>query len=762
MTRHPSPDKPTSRRPIGGQTTRIDSLGKVTGRTQYVEDMAPDGLLHAHVVRCPHHHARLDALHVEAAAQMPGVVGVITAADIPGVNGFPDYSVDEPLLIPVGGIAKMRGAPVAFVAAETREAARAAAGRVGADYTPLPHTFDALDALGPNAEPIYPGGNLLSDFAIRHGDMEAAFDAADIVIERRYVTSFQEHAALERETALATFDEEGRLTVLGGTHEAHWQRDAIAAAVGLPAEQVRFITPPTGGSFGGKQDPWPHVAVGVMACLLKRPVRLAMSRSESFDASPKRHPYTLDYRIGATREGRLTGIHVRIVANTGAYDSDGKHIPDYAVTASGGPYRWEAVDAMARSVYTNGPKCGQFRGFGTPQSTYALECTLDELIQALDADPIAFRLENRLREGERSFLGYPVDESLGYGEVLNRLRPYYDAFREEVEAYNVDHPGGVVRRGIGVAGMWHRFGKSGNLRVEAHAELAGDGHFVVYCSAADYGQGIGTVMAQIAAETLGVPRDRVELVNADTARTPDSGIQGASRATYWVGNAVRDAAIRLEQRVVAAAAEMLECSPDALALAEDALRCDGGNPGAVTLAEVAAELDRMGASRRVAGAYDAGPLYPGERPFTYTPNLTTGAHLADVAVDVETGQVKVLRVAAVHDVGRAINPPDAEGQVQGAIMMGIGSALLEDYQPGVTSGFADYVLPMIGEMPEMFVELVEVPSYRGPFGAKGLGESPTLPVAPAIINAVSRAIGARIRTIPATPGRVRAAILSRV
>jgi CO/xanthine dehydrogenase Mo-binding subunit len=312
--------------------------------------------------------------------------------------------------------------------------------------------------------------------------------------------------------------------------------------------------------------------------------------------------------------------------------------------------------------------------------------------------------------------------------------------------------------GVGLAGMWYRFGKSGSLQVETHAELAEDGHFVIYCSAPDYGQGITTVMVQLAAEVFGVPRNFIELVNADTGRVPDSGIQGASRATYFIGSSVCNAAFNLKQTILSTASEMLDLDPADLVLDADRVYSQSDPARFVTLAAVAAEFDLLGKSRRVIGMFDLGDRFPQETRPEYLPIFVTGAHLAQVVVDMETGLVEVKRLVAAHDVGRAINPDGAIGQIQGAAIMGLGSALLEEYIPGKSTGFENYILPMVYAIPEMEVILVEVPSYYGPHGAKGLGEAAMLPTAPAIINAVSRAIGRRIRQIPAIPERVLAAI----
>lgn len=749
---------------------RTDSIPKVTGAARYVEDMVMPGMAHGAVLRSPHHHARLIALDADPATRVPGVIAVLTAADIAGENGLGDYSQEEPVLCPVGATVRMIGAPVALVVAETLAAAKAGLAAIRAEYEALPHVFEPQEALRPGAPTIAGRNNILTTYAVAHGDLDAAYAASAAVVEAAYRTAFLEHSALEREALLGYYDDEGRLTVTGGCHEPFYQQKYIANTLALPLDRVRVIMPPTGGSFGGKQDPWPFIATALMTQAAQRPVRLVYSRAESFAASPKRHPYVVRNKIGATAEGRLTGIRVRVDANTGGYDGGGQYIPNYAVTASGGPYRWQAVDAYAQTVYTNGPKSGQYRGFGTAQAAFATECALDELAEKLGLDPLEFRLQNTLKTGEPSFLGYPVGETIGFTEVLEAIRPYYEAYLADANAFNsgplasedahatnpnlpnYQSTNLPIRRGVGLAGMWYRFGKSGTLRIEAHAELARDGRFVVYCTAADYGQGMNTVISQLAADALGVPRTRIEVVNGDTARVPDSAIQGASRATYFVGGAVTAAGRALKHEILGMAAELLDRAPETLALRGDRVAAADGP--ALSLAEIAAEFDRIGKSRRVRGFFDLTDRFPAETKPEYAPLFVTGAHAAEVEVDLRTGQARVLRMAAAHDVGRAVNRLDATGQIEGALVMGVGAALMEELLPGHTAGFADYYLPTAKSMPRTDVILVEVPGLHGPHGVKGLGEAAMLPATPAIINAMSRAIGVRLREIPATPERV--------
>lgn len=752
-------DSPPLPGPLGRESTRrIDAEDKVTGRTKFVEDIKHPGTRYLQVLRSPHHYARLLALDVGPADEVPGVIRVLTASDIPGENGLGDYSSREPVLTPVGETCKHLGAPVALIVAADQKAAHQGAAAVQVQYQVLPHFFQVDDALAEDAPPLYPNGNILSRNNINHGDLELAFNRSDVIVNCTYQTAWQEHSALERETILGYYDNHSRLCLVGGNHEPHWHQGYIAASLDLDLEEVRVITPPTGGSFGGKQDPWPFIATALAVYHTGQPVLLAYSRKESFDASPKRHPYQVTHKLGATREGKLTGIQVRIDANTGGYDAHGQYLTDFALSGAGGPYHYQAVDAAARSIFTNGPKAGQFRGFGSPQSSFALECALDELAQALDQDPVKFRLANHLPQEANSFLGYPVGESLGYREVLEEIQPHYQSFVNQAAEFNQSQSAdSQLRKGVGFSGMWYRFGKSGSLQVKAEMEIQPDGKLILYCSGPDYGQGSSTAMTRIAAQELGLPPGQIQIINADTAYTPDSGIQGASRTTYFVGGAVQKTARVMKHTLLTTAAELLDCSPEELNLSDNKIESPR-NDQSLPLEEIARELDRLNISRRVSGELDLSPYFPAGRRPQYLPLYVTGAQTAEVLVDLKTGTVQVPKITAVHDVGHAINPIDARGQVEGAILMGLGTALMEEYLPGLTAGFGDYYLPTTMSAPEIETILIEVPSFHGPFGAKGLGEAAIVPTAPAIINGISRTIGRRIRTLPATPERVLSAL----
>jgi len=746
---------------IGGDPYRTDSVAKVTGRAKFAEDIPQEDVWTILVGRSPHFHARLRKLDIRQAEKAPGVKKILTWQDVPGVNGFEEYSRAEPVLPPLGETLRMKGAPIFLVVAETPESAYQGMLLVEIEFEVFPHVLSIDEALAPNAVYIAGDKNVLASFELHYGDIEAAFAAATVQVDTHYTTAFLEHAYLERESLLGYVDEMGRITVVGGNHQPHNQQRYIADALGLPLEQVRVITPPTGGSFGGKQDPWPFVDTALAVYSVRHPVRLVYSRSESFESTPKRHPYQMHYRIGATSEGELRALWMRIHADTGGYDSGGQYIPNYALTAGGGGYRWQAVDGLAQTIYTNGPKSGQFRGFGTSQATFGIECTLDELAEKLGLDPLELRLRNCLQDGDMIYLGYPSPETIGYRQVLEAVRPSYQQLLAEVQETQSHHRNSHYRQGVGLAGMWYRFGKAGTLCIEAHAELALDGQVIVYCSAPDYGQGTNTVMSQIAADSLGVNRKQIQIVNADTALVPNSDIQGASRATYFVGGAVRQAILTLRHEIFGVAAEMLDTPVQYLDLQENQIVNKEKPDQRLPLSEIAKEFERIGKARRVFGKFDLSQAFPRHPHAEYAPFFVTGAHVAKVQVDLETGFVQVLKIVAAHDVGKVVNPLDARGQIEGAIMMGIGAALSEAYLPGLTNGFSTYLLPMIDRLPQMEVILVEHESRFGPYGVKGLGEAAMLPSTPAIINAISRAIGKRIRSIPATPERIYFALHGR-
>ncbi len=735
---------------------RHDGWPRVSGAARFAEDIVMPDMLHMALVRCPHFHARVLNVDITAALRSPGVVRVLTATDIPGENGLGGYSVGEPLLVAMGDEARMRGDPAAMVIATDLAAAEQGASLVHVEYEVLPHTLETTDAFRMGTDS---GEQILAEYAFQTGDLDAVLRSADTAIEAVYETAAQAHMGMEREAALAYIEPESNvLTVIGGSHEPHWSRGYLAQILGLSVEQIRVITPPIGGSFGARQDVAPLALAALGAYHVRRPVRLAYSRREVMDAGPKRHAYRMKIHIAARKDGvdaagpQLSAMKTEMVANTGAHDSGGRYIAEYAVTASAGAYRWEAVQSHARVLYTNAAKAGQFRGFGTPQPVLALECGMDELCERLGVDPLSFRLQNIVAPGEPLALGYPPGETLGYRECLEALRPDYEAMLARVEDFNADAKNAGRRRGVGIAGMMYRFGKFGAPRSQAEVELDMEGRITLYTSAADYGQGIETTFLRLASDVFGIERDALRIVNADTQLTKDGDVAGASRATYWVGSSLVDACRRLQQAMLDGAVEILDMSPDALIWRRTggAIEAAGIPDRVVSFAELAQEMARLNQPRRITGRLDLSAVFREHSESGYLPLFLTGAHAAEIEVDLATGQTRCLHVSAAHDVGKVINRRDATGQVEGGVMMGLGSALMEEFVSGRTLGFSTYHVPTALALPEIRTYLVEVRGRYAAFGVKGLGEATFLPTAPAILNGISRAVGVRIRRTPAT------------
>jgi CO/xanthine dehydrogenase Mo-binding subunit len=749
---------------VGGDLRRFEALAKVTGKERYAGDLAPTGALHAKVLRSPHAHALIESIDPSAALAMEGVEAVITAEDIPGVKQFDDLwgardvvwaaQHTNVALEPILAIDRVRmvGEPVAMVVAQRESVAEAALRAVKVRYLPLKANFDPASALTPEAESLHAGGNLYEIERIQRGDLTRAQDEAEVILETDYESPSQEHATLEPESMLAYPTEEGRLVVIGPTHQPHARQGQIAQMLGLPPGQVRVVVPKMGGSFGSRQHFWPIVAAALPAYLLKQPVRTVYSRSESFQASVKRHPFRFHYRIGARRDGRLVSLQARALGNAGPYGG-APSIGPFVATCGTGPYRWEAIEYDSRVAHTNWANGGAFRGYGMPQAVLALEGALDELAHRLGIDPWDLRHLNAVDDETGTATGQRFDEPFGFKQVLEAVRPRWRELRGETDQLQRDPDPGYAY-GAGLAASWYQFGKAGDLRVEAQAGIDLQGQITLYYSALRCGVGLDTVISQLASHELGVPRQHLRLVNSDTDRTLDSHTYGACRSTYWVGGAVQQAARTLKRALLTTAAEMLDLPPDRLALADRAVISQGDARLRLPLREVAQEMDRVGLSLVYTGALDLEDRFPkSERP-QYLGHFVAGITLAQVRVTKRTGVVEVLRAILAQDVGKALNPQDLEGQLQGAIVMDLGAALMEEYIPGETLDFKSYPLPRTTDVPQIEVIPVEVPGHDGPLGAKGVGEATMGHTRAAILNATCDAIGARLRRIPATPERV--------
>jgi aldehyde oxidoreductase len=749
---------------IGGDARRLEAVGRVTGETRFAGDMKMADMLVAKVLRSPHPYARILSIDSQAALELPGVEAVLTAADIPGIKAFsdkwasrtslsaePDDGANEPVL--ALDRVRMVGDPVAIAVAVDAATVQAALDKVQITYELLEPVFDARRALQASAPQLHPSGNLYEYGEIKVGDPGAAWVDSEVDVAARFSIPSREHAAIEPESALAWYDVDGRVVVFGPTHQPHMRQRQIAEMLAIPVERVRVVAAPQGGSFGSRHHFWLTVAIALPAFLLRRPVRMIYSRREVFEATYKDYPFDLEYRIGATAHGRLTGLWARGYGNAGPYGGAPTAAPFVALCGSG-PYIWQAIDYEVRLAHTNAPNAGPLRGYSMPHGVLGLECSLDELAQALEIDPWELRVKNAANQSTGTCTGQAFDEPFGFKQALQAIKPDWD--RALVAKRDWDAPG-EERYGVGLAAGWYQFGKAGKLQVPAEAELSRDGRFTLYFSAMNSGQGLDTVMNQLAAEELGLPRDMVALVNNDTDATLDSGIYGACKSTYWVGGAIVDATRRLKRALLGTAAGMLGTTPTDLSLSPAGISVTGGRDG-VAFCDIAAAMERQGVPLRYTGVFDLHERYPDAESGTYLGHFSSGVALAEVAVNISTGKTRVVRLVVAQDVGRAVNPIDVQGQIEGGMAMEMGAALMEEYVPGITMDFKRYHIPRVRDMPEMKVIVVEVASHEGPFGAKGVGEAASGHVRAALINAISDAAGVRIRRIPVSPEHLLTAL----
>ncbi len=728
-----------------------EEMAKATGKALYGADLVRDGMLHLKVVRSPHAHARVVEVEATEALAVPGVEAVLTAKDVP-FNHHGRVIQDEAVL--AGDRVRMIGDPVAAVVAVSEAVAAEAAARVRVRYEMLPAVLSPREALAPGAPRLHDGGNVLARQAIQRGDAEAGLARADVTVEGVFTTPFNEHAYLEPEAALAYVDAAGRVVIETGSSHPHLHRLEVSRALGLPEDRVRIVSVALGGHFGGRTDVAMQCILGLAAWRLRRPVRCVYTREESFTSTTKRHAFEIRGRLGAARDGRITGLRLDMVADGGAYASAGNFIITRAAISGSGPYAIPDVWLGGEAVYTNNTLAGAMRGFGAPQSTFALESLMDEAAKRLGIHPIELRVRNALRPGAVLATGFAVGEGTAVVETLEALRPHYD---EAVRRARDSRANGDLRRGVGVASMWFGIGTTtGEKPSHADMELLPTGRVRVLAGAPDAGQGSDYVLRRVAARTLNVPLPQVDLVRGDTDLTCDTGSCTGSRVTFYVGNAVRLASGALRRAIIEAAAREMEAPTDILEIRDGHVIAREAPGRRIALADLARRVEARGSRLREGGTWDPEtcPLDPATGLGSPYATYASASQLAEVEVNVRTGVVRVRRVVAAHDVGKVLNPVGAHGQVEGAVVMGIGFALTEEFVPGVTRGFAHYRIPTTHDVPEVETIFIERPDPKGPFGAKGLGECALIPTAPAIVNAIADATGVRITRLPATRERI--------
>jgi len=737
---------------IGIDIPKVDARNKVRGTAPYGADLSINSPLHLKVVRSTKHHAKVIKIKTEEASRVKGVERIFTARDIPGMNLVGTITKDQPVL--VSDRVRYVGDPLAIVAAQTIEAAEEAAKKVEIIYEDLPSVHTPEEALKPHAPLIHDHGNLLIEFQVVKGDVVAGFKEAEVIVEEIYETTWVDHAYMEPDAGIGFMDEEGRVTVVCPSQNVHYDQKEVSRVLSLPLEKVRIIQSATGGGFGGRLDITVQCILALATYHLKRPVRIVYSREEVFDVISKRHPLKIRYKSGAKKDGKLTAVEVEILGDTGAYASYGATVGIRSAVHATGPYQVPNVKVRSRMAYTNNPWSGAMRGFGVPQVAFAHESQMNLLAKAIQMDPIDFRLKNALTIGSETATGQSLMASVGIGETLRRVK----LWRDQNASVLCDSPRPHLRRGIGVGSMWYGIGNTGIANPStAQVEILPNGEVRLLTGVADIGQGSDTVLLQMASEALGISIGEIKLIRADTAYTTDAGATSASRQTYISGNAVLQAIRHLKQEILREAASLLQEDETDLYVEDGEVRHRKKLCISLPLREVARRTQK---GFRGEGFFDPETTKLDPKTGQGAPYATYAfaTHLAEVEADMETGRVRVIRIVACHDVGKAIHPQNVVGQIIGGVAMGVGFALMEEYVPGETTSFVNYLIPTSKDVPEVIPILVEDKEPSGPFGAKGVGEPALIPSAPAILNAIADAIGERICNLPANLERVLEAI----
>ncbi len=746
---------------IGTRADGLDEKDKVLGNVVYADDFVLPNMLYAKVFRSTRPSAKIKRLDVSKARALKGVACVLTADDVPfneSISNVVGQTTEVGLLEAKHQVlAKDRvryyGEPIALIAAESLDIAEEALELIEVEYEDLPAVFDPEEAMKPSAPKIHGDNNVIARWKLRKGDVEEGFKKADVIVENTYRTPRQEHAHIEPEAGVSWIDDMGVINIRLATQVIEHYRD-VAAVLGLPQSRVRIIGTIIGGGFGGKEDVTVEVFLGLLTWKTKRPVKLTYTREEMGYGRQKRHPYILKYKTGATKDGKLVAMEAEIISDAGAYVYLSPWVLLYSTVHSTGPYYIPNVKVDSYSVLTNNIMTSAFRGFGAMQVALAYESQMDELARALDMDPLEFRKKNFLKRGSET-ANYQRIES----EVLLE-----EAAKKALELLGEKSKGTSTKKiGRGFACSWQSYGRMTYLHDTASAwvSLEMDGSAVVRCGIPDLGGGQRESLRQIAAQVLGLKLDEVHVISTDSQVTPLAGTVTATRALFMSGNAVKLASENVREIIVTKAAEMLDVEKEKIELYDKTVYNRENPNKSIPLVNVIKECAKEGKMPQNLATFKAPFTDPITTDVIKDPvfaDFTFSAQAAEVEVDTETGEVRLLKFAAAHDIGQAINRKRAEGQIEGGAAQGIGYALMEDYieENGIpqTWNLTQYLIPTSKDLPELQSYILESKSGKGPFGAKGIGEPAITATAPAIVNAIRDAIDVRITHIPATPERV--------
>jgi len=741
---------------FGSRTRKVDGESKLLGTEIYGADKAPDDSLWMRVVRSPHPRATFVLPSPEKIIEEnPGLMRILTWQDVPGNNGFGIYPhiKDQPVL--AKDQVRYRGEAVAALIGDRKSIEAVTDDDLGIEWVPQDAIESYESALEGKISPVQEihEDNLLARGFLKKGDAESVYEQSLIKAQGTWETSYVEHAYIEPEAGYAVKRGQ-RLELFVSTQTPYMDRDEVAQVLGIAPDQVRIIPSAVGGGFGGKLDCSVQPLLAVAAWILEKPIRCTFTRPESLASSTKRHPAKMKASASCDKDGTLTSLSFEGDFNTGAYASWGPTVADRVPIHCSGPYFVPNILAKTRALLTNGPPSGAFRGFGVPQSAIAHEALMDSLAEQTGIDSLEFRLKNALRKGQRTGSGQLLENSVGQAECLEALQTRWQEWRKASEEFN--NHSEIIKRGVGIGCCWYGCGNTSmsnpsTMRVGINSE----GTITLYNGAMDIGQGANTIMIQICAEALGLPASSFQFIMGDTDLTADAGKTSASRQAFVSGRASQLAGEHLRAQII----HLAEAEEDAnLRLEGSTLWVqDKNGEHSILLSDL---LPRTNGDVLVGeGTFDP-PTTKLDENGQGSPYATYGfgAHIAEVEVDLKLGTTRVLRLAAAHDVGKTVNPTQVEGQIQGGVAQGLGMALMEEYVQGVTENLHDYLIPTVGDMPDIEILLIEDPEPLGPFGAKGIGEHALIPTAPAILGGIRQATGVSIHRIPATPDRVLQAI----
>ena len=745
----------------GVRKPHSDFIQKVAGTLPYADDWGFPGMLHGVVVRAHLPCAKITGIDVTEARALPGVRAVLTAADIPHnviaeeASGLGIDAIVQPVL--ASDRVRYDGEPVAVIAAETPGAAVDAAALVEVSYEDTPGVFDTEAALAEDAPAVHAGGNRYVTWRSSIGDVEAALERADLIVEETYVSQRVDHAYLEPEAGIGWVDSDGVITLRVSTQVIEHVRQ-LADILKLPHSRVRVIASYMGGGFGGKEDMTVEPYLAALVWKTRRPVRMVWERQESLLARQKRHPFRMSYRTGAMNDGTIVAQDIRIIGDAGAYPLLSSRVLFAGAVNSTGPYRCSDARVESVAVFTNTVPTSAMRGFGAMQVVFGYESQVDQIAERLGLDRAEVRERNFVEVGDRRVTDEEIDTQPGVLECMHRAL-------EELGDPSAPSNGGKVGQGFSCS--MQPYGRSVFFadRASCWIGLEQDGTMIVRAGVTDLGAGQAASLVDIAGEILGVTADRSSVHIGDTALTPLTGGTFATRQLYMSGNATLKVARELRDKLAPIAADLLGCEPDQLEFADNKVAVVGGPDRAISMAELSRTAENRSVMPYCHSTFHAetGEFDPSTGRGRSYPDYTYGCHAVEVEVSEDTGEVKIVKYVACHDIGRAIDMQRAVGQIQGAVAQGVGYALSEDVEinDGVMDStlFADYLIPTSLDLPDINAIALELYPGKGPLGARGIGEPPIGPPAAAVASAIENAVGVRLRRLPMTPERVHAALL---